>query len=396
VVVIGAGLAGLAAADELVRRGADVVVLEARDRVGGRVHSRELANGAVIEMGAEFILPGCSEVLAMVERFRLGLWDKGMRYGIREPRGVAVTPEALAAAAAAIDGALAGAGEGESAGELLDRVEIDPGAREAIRARAEVSAAASAGDVPAAELGGLARISDAPAPGVAGGNGRLPAALAGELGERVHLSSPVHSLSWGVEGVVARTDRGEVEGRACIVAVPASVAGRIAFDPPLPDPVAGALAGIRYGHAAKLFAPLRSPAPPSATLAVPERFWAWTATGALGRPQGAVSAFAGSPAALARLGLDAGPAAWLERLASLRPDLDVEPSEAVLSTWDDDPWVEAAYSLEPPAALREVLSAPVGRLAFAGEHLGGGFGALMEGAIRSGRNAAAQLAGLGL
>ena len=87
VAVVGAGLAGLSAADVLRRSGAEVVVLEARDRVGGRVWSRELANGAVVEMGAEFILPGNTELRGLVERFGLGLWSKGMRYGDREPRG---------------------------------------------------------------------------------------------------------------------------------------------------------------------------------------------------------------------------------------------------------------------------------------------------------------------
>ncbi len=56
VVVVGGGLAGLAAADELRRGGAEVVLLEARDRVGGRVWSRELDDGSIVEMGAEFIL----------------------------------------------------------------------------------------------------------------------------------------------------------------------------------------------------------------------------------------------------------------------------------------------------------------------------------------------------
>ena len=62
-------------------------MLEARDRVGGRVWSRELANGAVVEMGAEFVLPGNDTLRSYVERFGLGFWDKGMRYGSREPRG---------------------------------------------------------------------------------------------------------------------------------------------------------------------------------------------------------------------------------------------------------------------------------------------------------------------
>ena len=56
--VIGAGFSGLAAADALRAGGAEVTVLEARDRVGGRVWSVPFGEGAVVERGAEFILPG--------------------------------------------------------------------------------------------------------------------------------------------------------------------------------------------------------------------------------------------------------------------------------------------------------------------------------------------------
>ena len=107
VAVIGAGLAGLAAAEALLRAGRDVVVLEARDRVGGRVWSRELADGSVVEMGAEFILPGNPRVEETARRLGLGLWEKGMAYGRREPRGgEPVTEQQLRAAAAAIERAL--------------------------------------------------------------------------------------------------------------------------------------------------------------------------------------------------------------------------------------------------------------------------------------------------
>ena len=58
VLVVGAGLAGLTCAYELHREGRQVTVLEARDRVGGRVHTTRLENDEVAELGAEWIMPG--------------------------------------------------------------------------------------------------------------------------------------------------------------------------------------------------------------------------------------------------------------------------------------------------------------------------------------------------
>jgi monoamine oxidase len=393
VAVIGAGLAGLAAADALTSAGHEPVVLEARDRVGGRVHSRTLDNGAVIEMGAEFILPGCDSVLELAARFGLGLWDKGMRYGKREPRGVDVTEAEIGEAVVAVETALGSGGvaSDETVRGLLERLEIDDGAREAILARAEVSAAASADQVPATELALLARVSDLPAPGIAGGNQRLATALAEAIGAgAVHFGEPVRSITASESGVIVGTDTDETAADACIVAVPASVVERISFDPILPNAVIAALASITYGHAAKLFIPLRVAAPPSATLSVPDRYWAWTATGDGDLGQPVISAFAGSEASLRGLKVEDGMAGWVARLIALRPDLEFEPEGALLSTWDDDPWVRAAYSVEIGDRAGDLLTRPnaFGRIAFAGEHLGGEMSALMEGAIRSGRRAA--------
>jgi len=72
VVVVGAGLAGLAAANELLAAGRDVTVVEARHRVGGRVWTVSLPNGEIAELGAEWIMPGDTEVRRWASRFEVG------------------------------------------------------------------------------------------------------------------------------------------------------------------------------------------------------------------------------------------------------------------------------------------------------------------------------------
>jgi monoamine oxidase len=393
VVVIGAGLAGLAAADALVRGGAEVEVLEARERVGGRTWSRRLDNGAVIEMGAEFILAGNDAVRALAQELGLGLWDKGMRYGDREPRGgIGTTATELAEAVGAADRAVAALDGRQSVRELLDSLEIEPGAREAILARAEISSARCADEIPATDLAGLAHIDTEPSPSVAWGNQGLALGLAARLGEVVRLGDAVALVEWGAGGVRVETAGGHASvADAAVVAVPAGVLGRIEFEPPLPVDKRDAFARVRYGHAAKLFVPLREPPPVGAVMNVAERYWCWTATGPDEETMPVVSCFSGSPDALERLGVADGPGAWLDSLAALRPDLALDPADAVLAAWDADPWVGAAYSISPEPGLAQALAAPVGPLAFAGEHIGGRFNGLMEGAIRSGRAAAARL-----
>lgn len=392
-IVVGAGFAGLAAADALLSAGVEVTVLEARDRVGGRVHSRRLEDGSVVELGAEFVLPGYDVLRTTAARFDLRLYEKGTLYGDREPLGgQPVTREELLDALASL-----GEPTGLSVAEALEQRVASPGAREALAARLAVSTAYELDDQPDSVLAdGAAGFGSFPSHGIAGGNQELAAALARPLGGRLRLGAPAERISWCEGGVVVHAAGGEAAADVCVLAVPAPHLLELASDPPLPEWKLDALAGVRYGHAAKLFLPLVVPAPPSQTLSVPERFWTWTQLSPEGSPLPVACSFAATEAALAGLRVSLGPETWLGAVRRLRPDLEVVDTEPVLATWQDDPWARGAYSARSLSSPLDYgrLVRPVGPLAFAGEHTAGDWHGLMEGALRSGLRAANELLGV--
>ena len=386
-IVVGAGFAGLAAASELVSSGVEVSVLEARDRVGGRVWSAPFGGG-VVERGAEFILPHDRTVIATASRLGLELVRKGTLYGNREPRlGERVVP------AVEVLGAVQRLASEPRVGTLADAIrggDLDADVAEAIRARLEVSCAYPATDLDASVLAeGAGAFGDFDSFTVAGGNDRIAREMAHRLGDAVRLSAPVSGVSWGEGSVSVVAGGEETVADAAVIAVPASVLDSVSFDPPLPP----GKTAVRYGQAAKLFVALRTPAPPSQVLSVPDRFWCYTQLGRDGEPLPFVGAFAGSPGALESLEVVAGPERWLDALARLRPDLDLDIRTVLLSTWADDPWVRGAYSARSASVGldRDSLSRAVGPLVFAGEHTAGGWHGLMEGALRSGARAAQEL-----
>lgn len=391
IAVVGAGFAGLAAADALQRAGHEVMVLEARTRVGGRVHSVPFAD-SVVERGAEFVFSGHDTVRQYCARFGLTLYRKGVPYGNREPRGGVPTSRA------AISAAASGLGIAEAARSLAEAIALCPGdraAHAAIRARLEMTHAWPADDLEAGVLADCdSTFGDYDTFTIAGGNQQLAQCLASGLAT-LHHATVVRRVRWQAGSVELATDRGPVSAARALFAIPTTALTDIAFEPALPEALAAALARMRYGQAVKLFLRLLAPAPADAVMSVPERLWTFTSLGPNGAAPTVCGAFAGTPAAVQRLTADP-PHRCIEAVRRLRPELalDLNPETALLATWHDDPYVRGVYAaatLARHAGDEVLIAAPVGPLSFAGEHTAGEYSGYMEGALRSGLRAAREI-----
>lgn len=296
VVVVGAGLAGLYAARALRRAGVDVVVVEARRRVGGRVWTERSGFGADLDHGGQWLGAGQDRVAALVAELGLatepaqrpGLaveWRQGRRHGF----GGLVPGSETAALAGAIEGVFefdlaAHAYASEEAAARAPSAALDQQTLASWLAEAVPSPAARAmlttvltsvfGAEPE-ELshlfavfalhdgGGLMHLLR-PSGGlrdrrVLGGAQRLAEALAGDLAGCLVTDAPVMAIRHGRDGVVVTCARSvddtmremlgpaavapssstetrpwRVQARRAVVAVPPVLAARIAWDPPVP------------------------------------------------------------------------------------------------------------------------------------------------------------------
>jgi monoamine oxidase len=384
------------AADQIRKAGHEVIVLEARDRVGGRVWSQELVPGdprTVIERGAEFVLDGYDVMRSALAALDLSLADTAMSYYDRESLGGdPTTRDDVAECAEVIGSAAARARPGTSVADLAARWD---GSRSALAAflsriavthgiRTDLLAASAIADV-------TTGFSARPCWRVAGGNQQLAQRLADRLGQAVRLSTPVRSIDHSPSGVrviaSASATGAEISADAVVVAVPMAVLRTLSFAPALPGQLLAAWRRAGIAHNAKLHVPLKAPAKASAVQSVRDRYWTWTATDATGEVQPVLHSFGGTEEGLAALGVQDGPAAWARRVSLLRSDLSLDPDRALLTTWNDDPWAGESYSahtIEAAEGDDELIVAPVGRIHFAGEHTAGSMAGLMEGALRSG------------
>ena len=396
VVVVGAGLAGLMAAWQLTQRGCEVVVLEARDRVGGRVWSQELIPGdprTVIERGGEFVLDGYDVLREVLAELELELAGTVMSYYEREPRGGGpVSAAEVSECAAWVAAKAAAATERASLAEVAAGWAGHPAALAAYLSRIETTDGVSAGQLSAAVAqDATAGFGWRPGWRVAGGNQQVATRLADRLGSAVRLASPVSAVQQDDDGVQLSAPGATVTGDTAVLAVPMAVLRQLPILPPVPGRQRKVWERSGLAHNAKLHMPLNRAAPASAVQSVPGRFWTWTAADMTGQVQPVLHAFAGTEQGLAALAVGDGPTTWAARAAALRPELDTDPAHAVLTTWNDDPWAGESYTADTLAAApgdSDLLAAPAGRLYFAGEHTAGRWAGLMEGALRSGRRAA--------
>jgi monoamine oxidase len=399
VAVVGAGFAGLACAVDLARAGVDVTVYEARERVGGRVWSDVMPDGALIERGGEFVETGYDHMLRRAAEYGLGLAEQGFEFAAREvrsggqafpglllaaERALAATVDALGADAAAI-----------SAAAALERTALAPLARLALTRRLEgtytveldrVSASwLASAEVRAARSSAAVRSSR-----LTDGNDALAKALAAELGERVRLGCAVADLRNDESGVRLVTSGVRERYERVVLAVPLPVA-LYRLLPALRE--RRGYERLQWGIAAKLHVQLAAPAAPAAVQGLEAAFWSWSARGADGGPATVAAAFAGGFRAIETLEILLGASRWRAALERLRPELALGQG-AVLTRWWNDDHCDGAYSCHPPGWSHgddEEVAAPHGHIHLAGEHTAAGFCGTMEGALRSGARAAAEV-----
>jgi monoamine oxidase len=432
-VVIGAGLAGLSAARTAAGAGASVVVVEARDRVGGRTLNEEIGDGQVVEVGGQWIGPTQDRLAALARELGVdtfptyGEGENVIEYGgrLRRYRGTIprINPVVLldveraqrrlnqlarrVPLEAPWEAPNAAALDGQTVATWMRRNLATKGGRTLLELGIEAVWAAQPEELSLLDLlfyvhsaGSLEMMFDteggAQQDRFVGGSQRIAILMAQEFGrENLFLGSPVRRIERADHGVTVHADGATVRARRAIVATAPTLAGRIAYDPPLPGFRDQLTQRMPLGTVAKCMAIYDEPF--------------WRAEGLSGQgtsdtgpvkvtydnspPGGTPGVLLGflegrHARELGRLRPDERRTAVVDCFARLFGPRAARPDSYVERLWADEEWTRGCYGCYMPTgtwteygpALRE----PIGPLHWAGAEYSTVWNGYMDGAVRSG------------
>jgi monoamine oxidase len=440
VAIVGAGLAGLTAARRLVEAGLQPFVVEARDRVGGRTLNHDIGDGKVVEVGGQWVGPTQRRMLALarevgVETFPT--YDEGenviewrgdrKRYTGAIPRINPAILADIAQAQARLDrmarrvpleapweAERAVRWDAETFATWLRRNVATAGGRTLFEIGVEAVWAQEPGDLSLLHVlfythsgGGFDALigtsGGAQQNRFVGGSQLVALGVAEALGaDRIAVEAPVREIVHDGDGVRVRADGLEVRARRAIVALPPALAGRIAYDPPLPGFRDQLTQRMAQGSVIKCMA------------VYPEPFW--RAEGLTGQATSDVGPVRvtfdnsppdGSPGVL--LGFLEGRQARAlgRRSPAERRDAVVgcfarvfgpraaSPEAYVERVWADEEWTRGCYGCAMPTGawteFGPALRAPIGPIHWAGAETATVWSGYMDGAVSSGERAAADV-----
>ena len=297
IAVVGGGFAGLAAAHELFNFGFEVTVLEARQRVGGRVWSTKLPNGAIAELGGEWISSGDQNLFKMAKRFKLSMIKMGVDFRTRSVvNGPVVSPEDQRKAVKIARESLVTMDKKVTAkstvGEFLDDLTVSEPQRMLLISRLQGSFGADLHDIALRMLGGFSLGESGDYYRIETGNQSLAKAMAGALPD-VRLGHVVAAVDHHPGGAAvqcgAANDAFLVEADAVLLAIPVKRLAKLEFNPSLPQAAEEAISSVPMGVAAKLVVGIDNAPPLFAVQDMDMPYWCWTGKGEGGTTRSAVT-----------------------------------------------------------------------------------------------------------
>ena len=448
VVVVGGGISGLVAARNVAKSGRSVLVVEARDRVGGRVLNHQLKNGSVIESGGAFVGPTQDHILKLADELTVKTFKEyiagnniyvkntpagstAIPYTGTIPPDPTVLPDAgklqtqIDQMASEIDVSApwnhpkAQEWDAQSFETWVRNNTVNPDTYTLLLCYTQAAFGTDAANMSLLfvvwyiacsgnenNVGTFERSSGTPDAAqdsrFVGGSQLVPLRMANQLGNRVALNAPVRKIVQDASGVDVHTDRGTVRAKRVIVACPPVTVLGIEWSPMLPPRRNQLLQRMPMGALMKCDAVYETP------------FWRDKGLSGSGlNTVGAVrTTFDNSPsdAAVGVLLTFVGGSTWnkygnmsaanrkkavLEGFAAIVGDEALNPIEYVEHDWTHEQWTQGSpVALQVPGAITQygdTIRQPFRRVHWAGTETSTYWVGYMDGAVRAGERAATEV-----